>query len=214
MSYPKSLITHLKPSLNSFCRSFQLREFLRSVNTYFDSENIKFIVYVLYLASSKYEKSYNRLKQLFPTVHFIEETNFAHQLKELVYSCPSDFILWGVDDVIYYRKVNLKLHMEILRDRQDILCSQLKLSPNITYCHPADSFSKLPNFIPFHNHSSTVDNRRSELCSTSNHNILLFNRFEGTNDWNYPFELCATLMRKVCFSQSHTITQLHTLRAN
>jgi len=176
-------------------RSFQLREYLRSVSTYFDTNEFKLYIYVLYIASPKLEKSYQRLKQLFPTVYFVEETNFAHQLKDLVYSCPSDFILWGVDDVFYYRKINLKQHMEILKQRPEILFSHLRLSPNITYCHPADSFSRLPNFTSV-SCPCPPNSTPSEPCLTPNNNILLYNRFEGTNDWNYPFELCATLMRK------------------
>jgi len=33
--------------------------------------------------------------------------------------------------------------------------------------------------------------------ASANTNIILkYNRFDGTQDWNYPFELCATILRK------------------
>lgn len=93
-------------------------------------------------------------------------------------SNASDFILWGVDDVFYFKDVNVTENLEILRDNIDIISATLRLSPQINYCHTVDAKTTVPNFTPIRSHA------------------LKFDRTQGTHDWNYPFELCATIFRK------------------
>jgi hypothetical protein len=159
-----------------------LKEYLRTLLQY-ALKNIELTVYVLYLTTPPYTKSYEKLAEMFPQVKFVREHNFASQLKELL-NKSGDYILWGVDDVYYYNPVDFKAHVEYMNDHPDILCSHFRLSPNVTYCHPADSHSKVPSGSPV-------------AESSDGNTILKYDRTEGTNDWNYPFELCATLMRKV-----------------
>jgi hypothetical protein len=121
------------------------------------------------------------LKSQFPQASFIEEQNFAHQLLELVdkqRGC-ADFVLWGVDDVLWYQTVDIREAMELMNNEDSILTAHFRLSPNITYCHPSNTHSVLP---PFEN-------------VIGSNQFYKYDRTKATEDWNYPFELCATLMR-------------------
>jgi hypothetical protein len=164
-------------------RAFQLKEYLRTLFMY-AAKTVELKVHVLWTASTpEFNESYMTLSKQFEGVNFVCETNFAKQLQELVEQAES-FILWGVDDVLYYAPVDFKESMQSIKEQEEILCAHFRLSPNVNYCHPSDAYAKLPPFHPV---------RQDAPGAT----MLKYNRFETDQDWNYPFELCATLMRKV-----------------
>jgi len=76
--------------------------------------------------------------------------------------------------------------VKILKENPEILSASLRLYPNITYCHPSDAHSQVPSTTPIF----------AKDQPESSNSVLKYNRFEGTQDWNYPFELCATILRK------------------
>jgi len=139
---------------------------------------------VLYKAAA-FQKSFQKLISMFPQVKWVEETDFATQLCDIVKS-SHDFILWGVDDVLFYNTFDIKESITVLHENEDVLTASLRLYPNITYCHPADAHTKIPESTMIYPHGKTE----------SQNGVLKFNRFDGTYDWNYPFELCATILRK------------------
>eukprot|EP01125_Pyxidicula_operculata_P016934 TRINITY_DN5881_c0_g1_i1.p1 TRINITY_DN5881_c0_g1~~TRINITY_DN5881_c0_g1_i1.p1 ORF type:complete len:668 (+),score=117.69 TRINITY_DN5881_c0_g1_i1:2-2005(+) len=185
-------------------RAFQLKEYLRSLFKYVkhkdqtttsieskgdnvdddDHHLVQMDVRVLYKATEKFVKSYEKLTKMFPLVKWIEETDFTTQLKDII-DTSSDYILWGVDDVFYYDTFNPYHSMKILENNADIICSSFRLFPKVTFCHPANSNSKVPSSF-------------EEMChdKVTNTKTIRFDRNEGSQDWNYPFELCATLFRK------------------
>jgi len=126
-------------------RAFQLKEYLRTLLTYVTGPKLS--VHVIWKASTtKFRESYQKLAEMFGTkVEFIEETDFVGQLKDLVKKAH-DFILWGVDDVFYYNTISLAPFMDVMNRDATILCGHLRLSPNVTYCHPSDSNSVVPPF--------------------------------------------------------------------
>ena len=135
-------------------RAFQLKEYLRTLFAYI--KNVTLNVKVLWTTSTQqFHESYVQLQQKFPEVQFIEENNFASQLKELTVNAD-DFILWGVDDVFYYNPVDLRPFLMEMDRNDDILVSHLRLSPNITYCHPSDAYSVLPEFHVIEGNDGTL----------------------------------------------------------
>lgn len=164
-------------------RAFQLSEYLRTLYIFVIDKNpqILFDISVLWTSStSSFLESYQIIQKKYPKVKWLKETNFSTQISELVQN-SSDYILWGVDDVLYYNFIDILPILQLMSNENLILCSHLKLSPNITFCHPSQSNCKLPEF---------------KQVEYSPH-ILTYNRNEANQDWNYPFELCATLMHKV-----------------
>ena len=117
----------------------------------------------------------------------------------------SDFILWGVDDVLFYDEVDVSEAVRVLDSNRDVISASIRLAPQVTFCHPASASSIVPKCTHSQFH---VDIQASHIvviveplgeARGSSPLWLKFNRFEGTQDWNYPFELCATIFRKVLF---------------
>lgn len=163
-------------------RSFQLREYLRTLLE-FSKPTCTLDVIILWKAgAARYRESYLKLAEEFSkTVKFVEETVFSQQLMEIVLAeSTADFVLWGVDDVLWYRPFDIQEAMDIMVADSTVLTTHFRLSPNVTYCHPSNAHSVLPKFEPIN-------------TSTQ---FYKYDRTTATEDWNYPFELCATLMRK------------------
>lgn len=213
-------------------RAFQMQEYMRTLETYVirSSPAVDFDVHIIWRASTtKFRDSYIKLSNLFggsctpnTTYNWIEESNFSQHLSDTV-KAASPYILWGVDDVLYYNPTDIRPFVDLMEQDRSILCSTLRLSPNVTYCHPSNGHSKLPSFNPKNTNiifkaddsvaerifdwensslateeSSSKENdpKKSESTRSFTQDILEFDRTTATEDWNYPFELCATLMRK------------------
>ena len=201
-------------------RAFQMQEYMRTLEAYVirSSPSIDFDVHIIWRATTlKFQKSYLKLASDFATgatpnttYNWIEESNCTQHLSDAVKSA-SPYILWGVDDVLYYNPTDVSEFIEIMEKDKKVLCATLRLSPNVTYCHPSNAHSKLPSFnvekdnLRFHASDSDADrifpsnSASSSAPSTKRvfeQEILRFDRSTATEDWNYPFELCATLMHK------------------
>lgn len=86
-SSPVSL-SHVTVICFSKDRAFQLKEYLRTLIKYLGNEDEKntekkcqMKIHVIYKATEKYVKSYEKLKEMFTSVDWIEEVNFVEQLK-------------------------------------------------------------------------------------------------------------------------------------
>lgn len=152
-------------------RAFQLKEYLRTLYLFahFDPSVFTLTVNVLYKATAPFQKSYEKLKADYPQVNWVEETDFAsqlevrpllssrsltsfvsHFLKELVTN-SHDYILWGVDDVLFFSEFSLPTSVLLLHEDTSIISTSLRLSPQINFCHPASSESTVPSctlFLP------------------------------------------------------------------
>jgi hypothetical protein len=170
-----------------------MQEYLRTFEDYVikSSPNIKFDIHIIYKTSTpKFSASYQSLASRFSHFHWISESNFVQHLTDVVKNA-APYILWGVDDVLYYNPTDILPILESLHADPSILCATLRLSPNVTYCHPSNGYSRLPHFTSLKSFESSTGDVKD-----FKQEILTFNRTEATEDWNYPFELCATIMHK------------------
>jgi hypothetical protein len=130
-------------------------------------------------------------------------------------------------------------------DHSEIISATLRLSPQMNYCHTVDAQTTVPTcmiqpcphnlfcllylFIYFiylfiylllfvlfkflvHSWNFFI---YSLVVTKVGQHVLKFDRTQGTHDWNYPFELCATIFRKVAlFSEEmcERSSSLFTLR--
>jgi hypothetical protein len=102
---------------------------------------------VLYRADdSQFIRSYEKLQDEFTQVRFVRETNFEQQLMELICDSPAEFVLFCVDDVLFYRGFDLSIAALFLRENDDHFAFHLKLHPSISFCHPANAPAKAPRF--------------------------------------------------------------------
>ncbi|MGD0280136.1 MAG: hypothetical protein ABSC11_12620, partial [Smithella sp.] len=82
-----------------------------------------------------------------------------------------DFILFGCDDVVFTKKFDLNLAIEILQEDKDIFGLSLRLGKNI---------KPVPNDLENHKEYISWDWTRTDAPH-----------------WNYPWELDATIYRKI-----------------
>ena len=196
-------------------RAFQLHEFLRSFFVHsgtsislaqedlspVHSPVLPVSVTVLYTTSpgSCFDSSYALVRARFPHVVFWEETDFSAQLVHWLGEAHPH-VLFAVDDIIVYRPLPLAEAVRVLTT-QETFAVHLKLSPAITYCHTSDCLVTVPPLYRVR-HRTKSEHRDSKHGSRHvgvghGGDLLLFDRKTGTGDWNYPWDLCCSMYRRV-----------------
>ena len=106
-------------------------------------------VFVLY-KTEQYQYQYEQVAKDFSYVAFIPETNLVKQTREILSSY--DFVLFVVDDTIFYRNFDLFECAVLLRkctETSVILGFSLRLGQNIIWSHIRNREIKQPkSFIP------------------------------------------------------------------
>eukprot|EP00949_MAST-11_sp_MAST-11-sp1_P005415 g5415.t1 len=120
---------------------------------------------------------YARVREAFSAVHFVveQEGRFAEQLCTIVEQSKSQLIMFMVDDALFIRDFCIQSVVKVMRDHL-VFAYHLKLHPGISMSHPSGySVVKIPDL---------------RLVSG---NSIIFQRSEGSQDFNYPFDLCGSI---------------------
>lgn len=122
-----------------------------------------FSLHVLYTYSDaeKYAQLYDRVKEEFPWVNFVQEQpgEVEQQITAIVENQTQQFMLpskyelrpffsFMVDDMIFFRDLNVQTCMLTLEESASSYAIHLKLSPNICYSHTNNKLITLPKFEP------------------------------------------------------------------
>ena len=171
-------------------RPWQLSEYIRTFQKYCLGD---FQMYVIYKASKpEFDTAYQHLIKANETVEFVREDesmDFNTCLNMIVNEYgEAPYIMFGVDDVIFYREFSL-FAAELALSYNYTFSYSFRLNPNITYCQPANMKNHIP---PLSDHSKFD---------------YYFDRSKGTGDWNYPWELSASVLKKSAVRD--IITQIH-----
>ena len=119
----------------SFDRSCQLDLLLRSIDI--NAKSV-FNINVLYKHSNDdFKKGYDILKERFPNVNFIEETNFREQVLKFLEN-DSEYVCFAVDDDIVYLPVKEEDALECMKN-EDVLCFSCRLGKNVSFCYTMNS---------------------------------------------------------------------------
>ena len=102
---------------------------------------------------------------------------FASTLQRICEENKASVILFVVDDMLFYRDFSLDSLESCLAKDSKVLAYHLGLHPGVTYCHPADAKAVPPPFVGRGNDS------------------VVFRRVLGSQDWNYPWNLCGGAYR-------------------
>lgn len=145
-------------------RPMQLHAYLESLLKF--SECTEEQIYVLY--REVLPICYNRVKRMFPDVHWITESNFFSQLKDIV-DGAEEFIMFGCDDVVFVDQFSLVDMESCLKRNGDVFGFSLRLGSNI---------KPLPKKIKCEN------------------DIYFWDWTENKGHYGYPWELDCTLYRK------------------
>ena len=160
----KKLISNIVFTKN---RPLQLEGYLESLYRYFPAERIQtYIIYKPELFSKEYESLFKK----YPDCRIVRENNFSTDFFNILKRVDTKYILFGVDDVVYFDSIDFNLIDETFKQfPEDIFGFSLRHSPqNAIACE-------------------TVQNGFAD-----NQNIYKMN-WQTIKE--YPFELCATVYR-------------------
>lgn len=155
-------------------RPLQLHGYLESLHRYFPSEAIQ--VYILYkpeLFSEEYEQCFRS----FPACQVIRETNFHLDFMRLFERIKTPYILFGIDDLVYFDGIGLETIQKTFDKLGDLLFGfSLRL----------DQQQMPEDFAAGSVRPEDVDGQT----------IYALDWTKGqTSNTRYPFELCATVYR-------------------
>lgn len=151
-------------------RPLQLDAYLESLHRYFPSELIQ--TYIIYKAEL-FEEEYEQLFRKYPNCTVIRENDFHSDFLKLLSQISTKYILFGIDDVVYFDSVDFDIIDETFNKfGEDIFGFSLR-------------FSK----------ENTKDgNDPISETTVAGQTIYSLNWTQGrTPATRYPFELCATV---------------------
>ena len=95
------------------------------------------------------------------------------------------FFSFMVDDMIFFREINLMECLLALQEVPKAYALHLKLSPGIYFSHTNNRIMRTPNFEPVLKPNQLISSLR----------FLKYRRSETELDWNYPFDFCGSIYR-------------------
>lgn len=157
-------------------RPWQLAEYLRTFRKFISSD-IK--PKVIWKASNEtFTKAY---EDLFTKgwCEPVSETDHKGTFKELVLrtiDTKIPYILWGVDDILWYRKLDNFAHVPNFLNKA--FSYSLRLAPNVTFCQPANNINKVPELVDYGG-------------------TLAYDRRNGWGDFDYPWDIGASIYKTI-----------------
>lgn len=172
-------------------RPFQLKECLRTMHLFLLSDmkgKTDFSIEILIIftfSHPAFAAGYQSVQSLFPHVQFVQENESSDFRSILIQSITHenpDFIFFCVDDVLFYNHLDLVLPMTFLNEDPEGFVFHLKLNPHCCYSQTMkQSMLPLPKF-----HFNAKISREFLIFQSNPRN---------KHDWNYPFDLCASMYR-------------------
>jgi len=151
-------------------RPLQLDAYLESLYRYFASELIQ--TYILYKVEL-FEEEYTQLFSKYPNCIVIKENDFFSDFSGLLIEIDTKYVLFGVDDVVYFDSVNFDVIDECFtKFPRDIFGFSLRFSKEAV----KDGNDRISEAVVAGQTVCSLDWRQGQTPST-----------------RYPFELCATV---------------------
>lgn len=148
-------------------------------------------------------------------MHWLEETD-DRPLGDLLEEVAStrahdtDAVLFTVDDALWFRRCNVGAAVRLLQSQEDVYTVHVKLCPRNEFAHPNDKFMRVPRLHSYVDEAAAV---RREIAGVDGvagssrpgevglgevgleSEFFIYDRSQGEYDWNYPWELSASVYR-------------------
>ena len=163
----------------SYDRPMQLYALLESIEKYITGLSDIFVI--LRTSSSDFEHAYGIVEKTFSKVHFIRQSPPYDDLKNVTLDCvcknPSEYVLFGVDDIIIKDYIDLE---ECCHALSEAMAHGFffRLGKNLDFCYAMNKSQKLPPLKQI------------------SENVYSWYFCDGEYDWQYPNNLDFTLYRK------------------
>ena len=156
-------------------RALQLQATLESFILHCRDNNAANLVVLFKASSEVHHREYDELKEKFPAVAFVEETDFRKQVLSVVER--REYVLFLVDDNIFVKPFSLRDVIAALDSEKNAIGFSLRLGKNTEYCYSLSSPQKLPAF------------------ECLNDGILKYNWPGAECDFGYPLEVSSSVYR-------------------
>jgi FkbM family methyltransferase len=156
-------------------RAMQLQATIESLLLHCQDKTIANLVVLFKASSEVHHREYDELKEKFPAVSFVEETDFRQQVLSVVER--REYVLFLVDDNIFVKPFSLRDVIAALDSEKNAIGFSLRLGKNTEYCYSLSSPQKLPEF------------------ECLNDGILKYNWPGAECDFGYPLEVSSSVYR-------------------
>lgn len=178
-----SLLCSIDLIVFSYDRPIQLYAFLESTQKYISG--LEKIIVIYRTSNINFDNAYDQVKKKFPNLNYKKQHSNKpeNEFKQLVIKTifeesPSDYIIFGVDDIIVKDFINVNHCINAL-EKTNSYGFFLRLGKNIRQCY-------------MHNDESTPVPNNIEISS----NIFQWNFNDGNGDWKYPNSIDMTIYKK------------------
>lgn len=164
----------------TYNRPLQLRAFLESFFKYVTNYGQ---VTVIARIDKDFEAAYDEVAKEYSQCKFIKQSgenprgDYKQHTIDSIFNTPSDYMLFGVDDIVVTGYIDLNECVKALEDTH-AYGFYLRLGKNITQCLKLNIETPLPNLEPI------------------NQNVFKWQFESAMGDWNYPNSMDMTILRK------------------
>jgi len=164
----------------SFDRPMQLFSALESIRHYLSGYQTLTVLYRV--SDNRFDAAYNVVKSAFPHVRYIKQSenprkDFKPLLVRAIFDSPSQYIVFGVDDMIIKDFVDLNFCRQML-EKTGVYGFYLQFGRHIQQSYVFQRSQAVPVSVPLNNGVFAWDFRK------------------GESDWGFPNNLDMTLYRK------------------
>ena len=155
-------------------RPLQLDAYLESLYKYYPQDIVStYIIYKKELFSNQYDLLFKR----YPDCIVVEEKDFHSDFMNVLKNIHTEYIIFGVDDVIFFDSVDIDIITEVFdKNENDIFGFSLRFGDEVIK-NGKDKIDKI---------------------SIRNQQVFSLDWTKGqTPNTRYPFELCATIYRTI-----------------
>ena len=153
-------------------RPLQLDAYLESLYKFYAVDLVQ--TYIIY-KEEFFSEEYNQLFKRYPDSIIIRESDFHCDFMKVLNGIDTEYVLFGVDDVIYFDSVDIETIKEVFdKNKNDIFGFSLRFGEEI------------------------IHNGKDKIYNTDIHGQRVFyiDWTKGqTPNTHYPFELCATVYK-------------------
>jgi len=156
-------------------RAMQLQATIESFKLHCRDSDAAELVVLFKTSNEMHRGQYEKLKERFAEVAFLEETDFSKQVLSVVERCR--YVLFLVDDNIFVKDFSLRDVVAALDSEKEAIGFSLRLGRNTDYCYMLNSPQKVPRF----------ENVRD--------GILKYHWPSAEHDFGYPLEVSSSVYR-------------------
>ncbi|CAK0859181.1 unnamed protein product, partial [Prorocentrum cordatum] len=104
-------------------------------------------------------------------------------------------LLFLVDDALWHGAFDAGAALRLLGSEDGVYTVHAKLNPRVEYAHPNNKFMRVPRLSAYGPAAASSEDGGAVMGEWLESGLLIYERDQGEYDWNYPWELSASIYR-------------------